>query len=149
MSENKMTKNNMIMAHWSFWMICTLGLLWNAGGCANYIMQMNLEFIITLPETHQAIIIDRPVWATAGFAIGVFFGAIGCLVLLFRKSLAQYFLLASLIGIIVTMIHTVNVGNSKVDFSLVEIFVMIISPLIVAILLLWYAKIVSKKLWTN
>jgi hypothetical protein len=142
-----MNENNMIKPHWSFWIICILGLLWNAGGCANYIMQMNLEFIITLPETHQAIIIDRPAWATAGFAIGVFFGVIGCLLLLFRKSLAQYFLLASLIGIIVTMIHTVKVGTSKVDFSLLEILVMIILPLIVAILLLYYAKIVSKKHW--
>ena len=147
MSENKMTKNNMTAVHWSFWLISILGLLWNVGGCINYIMQMNLEFVATLPGTHQAIIIERPVWATAGFAIGVFFGAIGCLLLLLRKSFTNSSFILSLVGIIVTMIHTVNVASSKIDFNLVEIFVMIILPFIVAILLLWYSKIVSKKHW--
>ena len=144
-----MTKKNMIKIHWSFWLISLLGLLWNVGGCINYVMQTNLEFVATLPESHQSIIIDRPVWATAGFAIGVFFGALGCLLLLLRKSLANSIFILSLIGIVVTMLHTVNLARTKIDFSLIEIFVMIILPRIVAILLLWYAKIVSKKLWTN
>ena len=144
-----MNKNNMTVAHWSFWLISLLGLLWNVGGCINYVMQMNIEFVATLPETHQAIIVDRPLWATAGFAIGVFFGAIGCLLLLMRKALAQYSFILSLTGIFVTMLHTVNVARSTIDFSLMEIFVMIVLPLIVAVLLLWYSKFVSKKHWVN
>ena len=144
-----MTKNNMMMVHWSFWLISLLGLLWNVGGCINYVMQTNLEFVATLPETHQAIIVGRPMWATAGFAIGVFFGALGCFLLLFRKSLASSCFIISLIGIVMTMLHTVNVARTKIDFSLIEIFVMIILPLIVAILLLCYAKIISKKSWIN
>jgi hypothetical protein len=134
-------------AHWSFWLISLFGLLWNVGGCINYVMQMNFEFVTTLPKTHQAIIIDRPLWATVGFAIGVFAGAIGSLLLLFKKALAQYVFIISLIGIIVTMIHTVNVVLTKIDFSLMEIIIMIVLPIIMALFLLWYSKFVISKTW--
>ena len=66
-------------AHWSFWLIVVVALLWNVAGAINYLMQTNPEFVATLPETHRAIIDGRPAWATGGFAIGVFGGALGCL----------------------------------------------------------------------
>ena len=131
--------------HWSFWLVCILGLLWNVGGAINYLMQTNLEFVSTLPETHRAIIEGRPVWATGGFAIGVFGGAIGCLLLLFKKSQAIYIFIISLLGIVVTMLHTINMATSKISFSIGEIVVMILLPMIVAALLIWYTKIVTKK----
>ena len=133
--------------HWSFWLICVLALLWNVGGAINYFMQTNLEFVATLPETHRAIIEGRPAWATGGFAIGVFGGAIGCLLLLFRKSTSFYVFVASLLGIIVTMIHTTDVASSKINFSAAEIFVMILLPIIVAAILIWYTKLAIRKSW--
>ena len=135
--------------HWSFWLVCILGLLWNVGGAINYLMQTNLEFVSTLPETHRAIIEGRPVWATGGFAIGVFGGAIGCLLLLFKKSQAIYIFIISLLGIVVTMLHTINMATSKISFSFGEIVVMILLPMIVAALLIWYTKIVTKKNWVS
>ena len=135
--------------HWSFWLICVLALLWNVGGAINYLMQTNPEFVAALPETHRAIIEGRPAWATGGFAIGVFGGALGCFLLLFRKSTSLYVFIASLIGVIVTMIHTVNVASSKIEFSPAEIFVMILLPLIVAAILIWYTKLVMSKHWIN
>ena len=135
--------------HWSFWLVCILALLWNVGGAINYIMQTNLEFVSTLPETHRAIIEGRPIWATGGFAIGVFGGAFGCLLLLFKKSHAFYIFIISLLGIVVTMIHTLNVAASKISFSTGEIFVMVLLPMIVAALLIWYTKLVIKKSWVN
>ena len=135
--------------NWGFWLVCILALLWNVGGAINYIMQTNLEFVSTLPETHRAIIEGRPVWATGGFAIGVFGGAIGCLLLLLKKSHAFYVFVLSLLGIVVTMIHTINVAASKISFSTGEIVVMILLPMIVAALLIWYTKLVTKKNWVN
>jgi len=133
--------------HWSFWLIGVVALLWNVGGAVNYLMQTNLEFVATLPDTHRAIIEGRPAWATGGFAIGVFGGALGCLLLLFRKSIAFYVFVASLIGVLVTMIHTVNVASSKIDFTPFEIFVMVLSPIIVAAILIWYTKYAIRKNW--
>jgi len=143
---NNTTTNHI---HWSFWLISSLTLLWNVGGSANYLMQTNMEFVSTLPETHRAIIIGRPVWATGGFAVGVFGGAIGCILLLFRKSIASRVLVASLLGVIVTMLHTVNVATSKINFSAAESFVMILLPLIVAIFLVWYSSMSKRKSWIS
>jgi hypothetical protein len=135
--------------HWSFWLLCVAALLWNVGGAINYLMQMNLEFVATLPETHRAIIEGRPAWATGGFAVGVFGGALGCLLLLFRKSAALYVFIASLLGILVTMIHTITVASSKIEFSLAEIVVMILLPIIVAAILIGYTKQAKNKNWIN
>ena len=135
--------------HWSFWLISVFALLWNIGGAVNYFLQTNLEFVAALPETHRAIIEGRPVWATGGFAIGVFGGAIGCLLLLLRKSLAFYVFIISLLGIIITMMHTLNVAISKISFSIGEIVVMILLPIIVAAVLIWYTKLAMNKNWIN
>lgn len=144
-----MGKDTAISVHWSFWLICAIALLWNVGGAINYFMQTNLELVASLPETHRAIIDGRPAWATGGFAIGVYGGVLGCILLLLKKSTALYVFVASLIGVIVTMVHTINIANSKIYFSTVEIFVMIVLPIIVSIILVWYTIIVMKKGWVS
>lgn len=138
-----MNDNTTSAVHWSFWVIGALALVWNALGGVNYIMQMNPDVVATLPDTHQAIIIGRPAWATGGFALGVFVGAIGGLLLLLRKPAAFYAFIVSLLGILVTMIHTLRVVNSGVEFSSAEIFVMMVLPVVVAAFLLWYSKIAN------
>jgi hypothetical protein len=130
----------------SFWIISTIALAWNVLGAVNFISQLNADFVASLPDTHRAIIEGRPVWATAGFAMTVFGGAIACLLLLFRKSVAFYIFVASLFGCIVTMVHTTAVA-STIEFSLFEIFMMILMPLIVAGFLTWYSKKADNKGW--
>ena len=135
-----MDNESKVKTHWSFWVVCVLGIAWNTGGTANYLMQKNMEFVNSLPATHQAIIIGRPIWATGGFAIGVFGGFLGSVYLLLKRRSAFNTLLISLIGIIVTMAHTINVAMSGTEFSISEFTVMVISPLVVALALLLYAK---------
>lgn len=135
-----MNQESPIKLHWSFWFACIVGLTWNIGGAVNYLMQTDMELVSSMPATHQAIIVGRPFWATGGFAIGVFGGAVGCLLLLLRWRSSIYVFLVSLIGIIVTMVHTVDVAVSEIEFSLIEILVMVILPLIVALALLLYAR---------
>jgi len=126
--------------HWSFWAIGAFALIWNALGGMNYLMQMNADMVAAMPDTHRAIIEGRPAWATGGFAIGVFAGALGGLLLLLRKPAAFYVFVASLLGIVVTMVHTVTVATTKIDFSAGEIFMMTLLPMVVAVFLVWYAK---------
>ena len=135
--------------HWSFWAIGAVALIWNVMGVINFFVQMNPDMLAVYRESERAIVEGRPAWATGGFAIGVFGGALGCFLLLFRKSASLYVFIASLIGVIVTMIHTVNVASSKIDFSPAEIIVMILLPLIVAAILIWYTKLVMSKHWIN
>lgn len=133
--------------HWSFFAIGAVALIWNVLGCINFLVQMNPDVVAAMPETHRAIIADRPVWATGGFAIAVFGGALGSLLLLLRKSTAYYLFIASLLGVIVTMIHTLGIAGSTVEFSPFEIVMMILMPLVVAVLLIWYSRRAESKNW--
>jgi hypothetical protein len=133
--------------HWSFWAIGAAALIWNLMGVINFLMQMNADVLAAMPESHRAIIEGRPAWATGGFAIAVFGGALGCLLLLFRKSAAYYLFIASLLGVIVTMTHTLGIAGSTIDFSPFEILLMILMPLVVAAFLIWYSKQARSKGW--
>jgi hypothetical protein len=135
--------------HWSFWAIGAAALIWNLMGVINFLMQMNADVLAAMPESHRAIIEGRPAWATGGFAIAVFGGALGCLLLLFRKSAAYYLFIASLLGVIVTMTHTLGIAGSTIDFSPFEILLMILMPLVVAAFLIWYSKQARSKGWIS
>jgi hypothetical protein len=60
-------------------------------------------------ESEHAIVEGRPFWATGGFTLSIFGGAIGCILLLLRKRIAHYALIASLVSTIVTMTHTLSI----------------------------------------
>ena len=133
--------------HWSFWLIGVVALIWNVLGAINYVVQTNPDAMASYPETARAIIEDRPAWATGGFAVAVFGGALGCLLLLFRKSITIYVLIGALLGVIVTMIHTLGVAFSTAAFNPFEIIMMILSPIVVAIFLVWYSIYASSQGW--
>jgi len=132
--------------HWSFWAICAVALVWNLMGVLNFFMQMNPDMIAAYRDSERAIIEGRPVWATGSFVIAVFGGALGCILLLLRKSAAYYLFIASLVGVIVTMIHTLGLD---IDFGIGEILGIILMPLVVAAFLIWYSKQAQNKGWIS
>ena len=142
-----MEDKNVSGVHWSFWIIGAIALIWNIMGVVNFFSQMNTDIVAAMPDSHRAIIEGRPLWATAGFAVAVFGGSLGCILLLIRKPGAFYLFVVSLLGVIVTMIHTVDVAGAKHEFSSIEIAIMILTPVIVAAFLIWYAKQVERRGW--
>ena len=130
-----------VKPHWSFWVICVLALFWNVMGCMNFIMQMNPETLANFPDAAKSLIATRPAWATAAFAIAVFGGALGDILLILRKAIAYFLFIASLLGVIVTNIHTVQVSNDT------GIWIGSLMSLVVAVFLIWYTKTVKQKNW--
>ena len=139
-----MNKEKVGGVHWSFWAIGAVALIWNILGVINFFVQMNADALTAYRESERAIVEGRPAWATGAFAIAVFGGALGCLLLLLRKSAAYYLFIVSLLGVIVTMAHTLGVG---IDFGLGEIVGIILMPLGVAAFLIWYSKQAENKGW--
>ena len=135
--------------HWSFWAIGAVTLIWNVMGVINFFMQMNADALASFPESHRAIVVGRPAWATGAFAIAVFGGALGCLLLLLRKSAAYYLFIASLLGVIVQVIHTLGIASSTIGFSPFEISTIILMPLVIAAFLIWYSKWAGSKGWIS
>jgi len=139
-----MNNNYTIKTHWSFWLISSVMLVWNVLGCVNFIVQMNPDIVSSYRETEQAIIQGRPLWATVGFALGVFAGAIGCVLLLLKRPSSFYLFCASLFGVVIAIAHSLAIG---VTFGVGEIIGIVIMPVAIAVFLIWYAKYCQNKGW--
>ena len=142
-----MNDTNTNRPHISFWMVGALALIWNLMGVMNFVGQLNPNVVTAMPESHQAIIHGRPAWATIAFAIAVFGGTLGSILLLFKKTIAQYCFLASLIGVMAQMIPNMRLAKSDIQYGLFEIFMMMVLPLLVAAFLAWYTSRTSDKGW--
>lgn len=132
----------------SFWLIAGLALVWNLMGVMAYIMQayMSPEVLAAMPEAEQALYSNMPAWATAAFAIAVFGGALGSLLLLFRKRVAVSVLILSLLGVLVQMAYNVFLSNSFEVYG-PEGMAMPVMVIVVAFALVWYARKASAKSW--
>ncbi len=134
----------------SFWVISIIALIWNAMGVMAYLshVYMGKDAIAALPENEQALYANVPVWYTSAFAIAVFAGFLGCLLLVLRKKLATTVLIISLIGILVQMYYNFFISNSM-DVYGPGSAVMPIMVLVIGFYLVWYSKSVTTKGWLS
>jgi len=130
--------------HWSFWAIGAAGLIFNLLGCVNYISQMNAESVASMPEVYRAIVESRPAWGTAAFAIAVFGGSLGCLLLLLRKSFAVYVFALALVGVVVAQAPFLGMAGFPIGA-----WIGWLSQLVVVSFLTWYSKRAQNKGWIS
>lgn len=83
-----------------FTIAAVLGLLWMAFGCFAYVSEMQADSasLAALPELNQQLITGRPAWATGLFAIAVWGGLVGTLLLMMRKAIAVPVLLMAMLA---------------------------------------------------
>ena len=124
--------------HFSFWIVVVASLIWNLAGCMNYIMQTNPASVAQMPEVYQVIINGRPAWATGAFAVAVFGGAVGSILMLLRRQVAVYLFVLSMLGIIGTALFTAMVSG------VVPVMVL---TLLIGAALLWYSTIARRAGW--
>lgn len=105
---------------------------------------MSAESVASMPEIYRTIAESRPAWGTAAFALAVFGGLLGCLLLLLRKSVALYVFVASVVGAIAAQIPFVGMA----DFP-VEAWVGWLSQVAVGVFLLWYLRLAKNKEWIS
>lgn len=133
-----------------FWIICGMALFWNVLGVLAYLAQafMSEETLQSLPEAEQAIYQNVPAWATAAFALAVWGGALGCLLLLLRKRWAKIVLVISLLGIFVQMIYNVFLSKSLEVYGPGGL-IMPILVIFIGAFLVWYSRKVDTNGWLN
>lgn len=97
-----------------FWVVSIIALIWNGMGVMAYLAQvtMSAETLQALPEDQRQLVMATPAWATGAFAIAVWGGLLGSILLLIRKKLATLVLIVSFVGIVVQMIHSFFIANS-------------------------------------
>jgi hypothetical protein len=92
---------------WHFWVVSIGGLLWSAFGALDYFMSQtrNATYMAGFTPVQLDFLYSLPAWVVASWAIGVWGGVAGCLLLLLKKGWAVPVLLASLLGAVLAFIH--------------------------------------------
>ena len=83
-----------------FYVVAALILLFEAFGCFMYVSQVSAD-TATLPLDQRAMWEATPTWMVAAYAIAVWVGLIGAVLLLMRRRLALPLLLVSLIAVVI------------------------------------------------
>lgn len=129
-----------------FWIVSVLALLWNAMGVMAYLQQAynTEEYRANFNEAQLAIIDATPAWATAAFAIAVFAGIIGCVLLLLRKKLAKLFFIISFLGIVAQNAYSFGLTDAMQYFKGFDWFLVISVPIVAILLILYSRKAISR-----
>ena len=130
-----------------FWVAAGLGLAWNVFGAVQFLGSLNAttESLQAQGMTAEqaAVMLGYPVWMTIAFAIGVFGGIIGCILLLLRNRLAYPVFLASLVGYIVLYVGDITEG---VFAALGTPQVVVLSVVVlIAAALLWLSRLATRR----
>jgi ABC-type Fe3+ transport system permease subunit len=130
-----------------FWVLIGLALVWNLLGVFAFVGQLMMtpEVIATLPQAEQDMYNTMPAWVIVAFGLAVIGGALGCVLLLLKNSLAFPVLCLSLPGVVAQMSY-VFVTKSWEIYGPGRM-VMPIMVIIIAVALVWYSKQVRSKPW--
>jgi hypothetical protein len=133
-----------------FWIVSAIALVWNLMGVMAYIAQvtMSAETLQAMPENERALYESAPTWATAAFAIAVWGGVLGSILLLIRKKWATAVLIVSFIGIVVQMIHSFFIAKAM-DVYGPGGLAMPIMVLVFGAGLIWFSRKADANGWLN
>jgi hypothetical protein len=133
-----------------FWVISSIALVWNLMGVFNYLDQafMTDKVLEILPKEQQVLYLDVPAWVTAAFAIAVFSGTLGSLLLLLKKKIASTFFIISFLGIMGQMSYGLLIDQSSDSYGPMGIAMPII---IIAFggYLIWYSRKANEHRWLS
>ena len=133
---------------WHLWVVGVLSLLWNGFGCYDYTMT-NLRGDTYLREfgytdEQVAYFNAMPAWMTAAWAIGVWGGLLGSLLLLLRRRWAVPAYAVSLLAVVVSLVHGFLLSDMSevmgTEASVVQVVIFVL-----AALLLWYSSRMAKR----
>ncbi len=92
---------------WHLWVVGVLAVLWNAMGAFDYVMTQtrNEAYMSQFTPEQLEYFYGFPVWLDAFWAVAVWGGLLGAVLLLARRRVAVPVLLTSFVAMIVTSIH--------------------------------------------
>jgi hypothetical protein len=135
-------------APWTLWAVGVISLLWNGFGGYDYVMtQTRGEAYMTqmgMGEAQIAAFNAMPAWMSAVWAIGVWGGVLGSVLLLARSRWAVHAFAASLGAVLVSLVY--YYGLSDVAQVMGQpMVVMNILITVGALFFLWYSWTMAKR----
>ena len=101
---------------WHLWAVGMLALLWNGFGGYDYVMTQtnNAAYLAQFTPEQRAYFDSFPMWMEAIWAIGVWGGVLGSVLLLLRSKWAFHAFLASLVAFAVSVVYGQTSGGAAV-----------------------------------
>lgn len=100
-------------APWHLWVVGGLGFLWDCVGAFDYLMTQtqNESYMGQFTPEQLEFFYGFPAWVVAFWAVAVWGGLLGTVLILLRKRLAVPVLLVSLLAMVVTAVHNFLLSN--------------------------------------
>ncbi|WP_182911913.1 hypothetical protein [Sphingomonas cavernae] len=126
---------------WHLWLVGAASALWNCMGAFDYTMTKtrNADYVAALTPEQHAWIDSFPLWANAGWGLGVWGALAGSILLLFASRFAVYAFAVSLFGLAVTTVFQFGVSPMPGTGNSAGGMLFSLTLWIVAIALLVYA----------
>lgn len=132
---------------WHVWVVAVVALLWSSFGALDYLMTQTRSEAYMSQFTPQQLefFYGFPSWLIAVWAVAVWGGVLGAILLLLRKRLAVWALLASLVAMVITTVRNYVFADGMAvigdTFSLVFTAVIFL----VALALFLYARALEQR----
>ena len=133
-----------------FRLLAVLGLAWNGFGVYMYLSKVGMfgDPLAGLDQAHRELAATVPSWVVAAFAVAVFAGLIGALLLVMLKRLAKSMLVLSLLAVLVQCGWIVGMSNARaVEGNMALMMPGVIT--LVALLLVWLAMVGDRRGWLS
>lgn len=129
------------------WIVGALALLWNCFGCFDYLMTnlKNQAYLSHFTPDQLAYMDGLPAWLTAFWAIGVWGGLVGAILLLMRNRYAVWALELSAVGAIIGIGYQEFMTSMPASMKTGGMGIMPWVVIVVAAGLAWYAINLEKK----
>jgi hypothetical protein len=137
--EDSMDHARRAPAH--LWIVGILAVIWNGFGGFDYLMTQtrNEAYLANFTDPQRIYFDSFPAWMEAAWALGVWGGFLGALLLLLRRRWAVAAFAVSLAGLVVTTLYQYVLSSPPEDLMTGGLMVFQIVIWIVAIALLVYA----------
>nr|WP_306267749.1 hypothetical protein [Pararhizobium sp. IMCC3301] len=102
---------------WHLWIVGLATLLWNAMGAFDYFMTQtkNADYLTQFTPEQLTYFQSFPVWVQGSWAVAVWFGVAGSVLLLFRTRWAAPVLGLSFFAMMVTSFHNFVLAEVKMQ----------------------------------
>lgn len=109
---------------WHFWAVGVIAVLWNSFGCYDYFMSNTVGDPyfrqMGMTDAQIAHYNESPAWMTGVWAIGVWGGLLGALLLLLRSKWAVEVFLVSLIAYVLSLVYAYVIAPApKTDQAMI------------------------------
>ena len=129
------------------WIVGILAALWNGFACYDYLMtnMHNQAYLAGFPADQLAYMDSLPSWLTAFWALGVWGGFAGSLLLLARSRFAVIAFGLSVVGAVIGLGYQMFVANMPASMKEGIMGMMPWVIILITVFLLWYSRSAQKQ----